>query len=470
MNKIFFYFLTAVLLLLTISGSSQNVGIGTTTPAFRLDVRTGSINTDSVYRINSLQVLSIKGNGNFFAGQAAGTITTGSFNSFSGNVSGNINTTGSFNAFFGHQSGFDNTIGSSNCFVGANAGNSNSTGSDNCFVGRKSGLFNTTGYSNVAIGSDALHANGIGSNNVAIGDSALHRQISVIEPSVAVGSKAGYSTNTGYANTFVGFQSGYNNADGRINCFIGDKAGITNASGSGNIAIGAGSDVTDPDLTTAVAIGAGARVGCSQCLALGGLGLFATRVGINNEVPVADLHIIQQIDGGGSTSRGIQLQRNIATNNFWRTYVDNSNLLTFEYNNGGPGSWGWINTSGSFVNGSDMRSKKDIQLLEDNIVNKIMLLLPKKYLFNPQNDNEQYSYGFLAQEVQKIFPEFVSAREDGYLGITYSSFSVVAIKAIQEQQLVIDALKKQNEQQQQQYDEMKKEIAELKKEMSGRLK
>lgn len=83
---------------------------------------------------------------------------------------------------------------------------------------------------------------------------------------------------------------------------------------------------------------------------------------------------------------------------------------------------------------------------------------PKKYLFNTQSDYENYSYGFLAQEVQKIFPEFVSEKEGGYLGIAYSNFGVIAIKAIQEQQQEIDELKKQIELQQKQYEKLKKEI------------
>ena len=50
-----------IMLCTVISVIAQNVGIGTTTPAFKLDVKNGSINTDSVYRIGGSTVLSIKG-------------------------------------------------------------------------------------------------------------------------------------------------------------------------------------------------------------------------------------------------------------------------------------------------------------------------------------------------------------------------------------------------------------------------
>ena len=48
--------------------------------------------------------------------------------------------------------------------------------------------------------------------------------------------------------------------------------------------------------------------------------------------------------------------------------------------------------------------------------------------------------GFLAQDVQVLFPELVKHREDEYLGLNYDDFGVIAIKAIQEQQKIIDEL------------------------------
>lgn len=45
---------------------AQKVGIGTTSPAFKLDVKDGSINTDSVYRIGGNTVLTIKGQWKYF--------------------------------------------------------------------------------------------------------------------------------------------------------------------------------------------------------------------------------------------------------------------------------------------------------------------------------------------------------------------------------------------------------------------
>ncbi|HAI20089.1 MAG TPA: hypothetical protein DCM10_20015, partial [Xanthomarina gelatinilytica] len=52
--------------------------------------------------------------------------------------------------------------------------------------------------------------------------------------------------------------------------------------------------------------------------------------------------------------------------------------------------------------------------------------------------------GFIAQEVKSLFPELVHFSEaDELYGIDYAGFSVVAIKAIQEQQHEIEDLKVQ---------------------------
>jgi len=80
---------------------AQNVGIGTPTPVFKLDVKNGSINTDSVYRIGTITVLAVPGTGNLFIGRDAGMINSSSYNTFSGELAGSSNTTGNSNSFFG---------------------------------------------------------------------------------------------------------------------------------------------------------------------------------------------------------------------------------------------------------------------------------------------------------------------------------------------------------------------------------
>jgi len=53
---------------------------------------------------------------------------------------------------------------------------------------------------------------------------------------------------------------------------------------------------------------------------------------------------------------------------------------------------------------------------------------------------ETEQMGFIAQEVQEIFPEIVVADKNGVLGIRYTELIPVLVKAFQEQQQVIDDL------------------------------
>lgn len=51
------------------------------------------------------------------------------------------------------------------------------------------------------------------------------------------------------------------------------------------------------------------------------------------------------------------------------------------------------------------------------------------------------SYGVIAQEVQKEFPEMVERQENGYLAVDYRQLIPVMIEAIKELKTEIDLLK-----------------------------
>jgi hypothetical protein len=129
-----------------------NVGIGSITPAFKLDVQNGSINTDSLYRIDGATVLTVPGNGNLFVGKEAGKISTGSFNSF-----------------FGEAAGVSSDFNIYNALFGASAGGFNTSGSSNSFFGTSAGLTNTTGSNNTALGFQTYFSSGSLTNATAIG-------------------------------------------------------------------------------------------------------------------------------------------------------------------------------------------------------------------------------------------------------------------------------------------------------------
>ena len=93
---------------------------------------------------------------------------------------------------------------------------------------------------------------------------------------------------------------------------------------------------------------------------------------------------------------------------------------------------------GSFNQFSDRRMKRDIEGL-DRVLNDIMALRPVQYRAISADDDSSPSVGFIAQEVEKIFPELVKyTEEDDQYWMGYADFGVLSIQAIQEQQEIID--------------------------------
>jgi hypothetical protein len=133
--------------------SNGYVGIGTTSPASKLDV-IGDIGTDSAYMIDGNAVLSITEDKDTFIGVDAGAITTGAHNTFAGHQAGYSNTIGHHNTFVGSGAGLYST-GNSNTFFGCSAGIVSTSGSDNTFLGYSAGWSNYDGSGNVFIGYGA---------------------------------------------------------------------------------------------------------------------------------------------------------------------------------------------------------------------------------------------------------------------------------------------------------------------------
>ncbi len=110
---------------------------------------------------------------------------------------------------------------------------------------------------------------------------------------------------------------------------------------------------------------------------------------------------------------------------------------------------------GSWNQVSDASMKRDITPIE-SVLKKVLLLRPVTYFYKHNTAKDARSIGFLAQEAAEIFPNTVSKEDEGdLLGINYASYSVIAIKAIQEQQKII-------EQQSADIELLKKQMEELK--------
>jgi trimeric autotransporter adhesin len=410
---------------------SQNVGIGIATPAFKLDVRNGSINTDSVYRIGGITVLSVKGSGNTFAGANSGiSVTSGFFNTAIGYIAMQNNTTGTGNTTNGAYTLESNTTGSFNTATGYLALNSNSTGEYNTANGMASLTSNQSGSYNTATGYQALWLNNTGRYNTASGVDALKFNTEG-SYNTATGVEALKNNTSGDFNAAHGYLSLYSNQGGVQNTAVGHRALFSNVSGGGNTAVG--------------------------YLALannqGGL-----NIGIGYEADVNPVSIINVIAIGANTT--------VTTSNTARF----GNTGTVSY-----GGWaGWTNVS-------DGRFKKNIQ---ENVpgldfINKLRPVtytldasrLDKFYHQHNQHktplhkvshalfetalqEKSQVIYtGFIAQEVEAAAKQLgfdfsgvdAAKNEHDTYGLRYAEFVVPLVKAVQEQQTMIETLKKQNE-------------------------
>jgi len=97
---------------------------------------------------------------------------------------------------------------------------------------------------------------------------------------------------------------------------------------------------------------------------------------------------------------------------------------------------------------SDIRYKKDISPITD-VLPDVMKLQGIKYNwrkdeFPTMHFNDRRQIGFVAQEVEKVFPEIVNTNEEGFKNIEYAKLTPMLVEAIKEQQKMIDNLKLEN--------------------------
>nr|WP_319998174.1 tail fiber domain-containing protein [uncultured Draconibacterium sp.] len=174
------------------------------------------------------------------------------------------------------------------------------------------------------------------------------------------------------------------------------------------------------------------------------------KVGINNTSPT------YQLDVNGNfriSSGGDELIFNYG--DLYPSYSSDCSIGTYSY------MWQELFVTQALFNYnpiilSDVNAKTDIKNLPDT-KSKLLVLRPVSYKLKPKfKGNEkadakiaekaaEQQLGLIAQEVQEVFPEIVSAREDGTLGICYTGLIPVLIKAFQEQQDEIDDLKERIE-------------------------
>jgi hypothetical protein len=103
----------------------------------------------------------------------------------------------------------------------------------------------------------------------------------------------------------------------------------------------------------------------------------------------------------------------------------------------------------SWITISDIRLKNVLGNYNKGL-SEIAGLQPVRYVYkvgNPRNlpTNEE-QIGFIAQDVQKVFPEAVSEAEDGYLNFNFHAISVAMVNAVKELNEKVGKLETENDQ------------------------
>jgi DUF2075 family protein len=373
-------------------------------------------------------------NSNVAVGKSAlSATTTGGANTAVGTLALDSNTTAVGNVAVGYDSLGLNTTGASNVAVGTYALDANTTASNNTAVGYNSLGANTAGNNNVAFGASALVADTLGSRNTAIGTGALESQnftSATNSYNTVVGFEAGSSVTTGVGNTFVGGTCGNGTDDGGNNTAVGYLT-LRGNCGNGNAAFGRQAlDVCTGGSNTALGTESGKSV----------------TSGSNN--------IFVGRDSGFTGSPG----GNITTE---------SNILSL-----GDENIATANIQVDWTVASDARDKTDFTALDLGL-DFVKALAPVTYKWDKRSkygDKTAEDYdlnaqtpdgthkedwldiGFKAQEVEALEiaagynkdnnTNLVSSHTgDGkQMGLQYSKFVPILVKAIQEQNALIEAL------------------------------
>lgn len=149
-------------------------------------------------------------------------------------------------------------------------------------------------------------------------------------------------------------------------------------------------------------------------------------IGINDVNPTAMLHIKQS----GTEEEGLAIENDTDTDTW--AFEIGANDLTLYFNGTDKGRFN--DTDGNWIPMSDQRLKNSISDMAEGMLDELIKLQPKTYYFNDDKEMKQRAFGYLAQDVQKVFPDVVVEMDNGsgLLGLDYTKLGVVTVKAVQE--------------------------------------
>jgi hypothetical protein len=159
------------------------------------------------------------------------------------------------------------------------------------------------------------------------------------------------------------------------------------------------------------------------------------QVGIRTATPSRELELVHP--SGSGSLYGLMIANEEVNNQDWTLYTNNADGDLAFYQNGVFA--GEFSDFDGIYTPSDARLKTNITDMEP-ILARFMELEPKTFTYIKSEHPDKIHIGFIAQEMEKQFPEIVGRAEEDqetYV-MNYSLLSVLAVKAIQEQQEILD--------------------------------
>ncbi|MAD58736.1 MAG: hypothetical protein CMB81_00160, partial [Flammeovirgaceae bacterium] len=349
------------------------------------------VESNSIYIGNDPSSTTSTAENNVAVGTTAlDAITTGDYNTAVGYNALTANTTGSSNLAFGREALYANTTGTGNSASGDRALYSNTTGSYNSASGYWALYANTTGSYNTASGTGALYSNTTGNSNLALGRSAL------------------YFNTTGDNNTASGHYALRLNATGSNNTTLGYQAGDVITTGSNNVIIGYDADPSANSATNQIVIGYNATGTGDNEIALGNTSITAIKAQVTSITGYSDERI----------------KREISDNTLGLEFIKKLRPVRYKLKN--PADY-------------------PAEILEDRF-SAIPGSGPGNVGYIRPQDDENYYDGLIAQEVKSAMDEvgidwsgWSEDIDNGKQGLQYGALTVPLIKAVQEQQDMIES-------------------------------
>ena len=79
----------------------------------------------------------------------------------------------------------------------------------------------------------------------------------------------------------------------------------------------------------------------------------------------------------------------------------------------------------------------------NNVLQKINEVRGVYFNWKDENRSQNKQIGFIAQEIEKVFPELVNTDSKGFKSVAYANMSAVLLEAIKEQNQRINALERE---------------------------